>query len=274
MRWRSTRLGDVITLKRGYDLPDANRVQGCIPIVSSSGVTGYHNEKKADAPGVVTGRYGTLGEVFYLDRDYWPLNTALYVKDFKGNNPRFISFFLKHILRGTQSAKAAVPGVNRNDLHELEVSVPDLPAQQAISEALAAYDDLFDNNHRRMALAEVAARLLYQEWFVRFRFPGHEHRRITDGVPEGWERRPLSRCAKFLSGGTPRKARADYWDGDIPWVSSGELTVLRLHRTSLPFSRNFALTRSTFGRQVQMAIFQPSARSCLSRSIMPGSGAP
>ena len=84
-----------------------------------------------------------------------------------------------------------------------------------------------------MALLEGAARLLYREWFIRLRFPGHEHVSIRAGIPVGWDRRPLNRCAKFLSGGTPSKARSDYWEGDIPWVSSGELTSLRLHRTAL-----------------------------------------
>jgi type I restriction enzyme, S subunit len=74
--WQTCRLGDVITLKRGHDLPEASRQDGDVPVVSSSGVTGYHNEAKAKGPGVITGRYGTLGEVFYVEEDYWPLNTA------------------------------------------------------------------------------------------------------------------------------------------------------------------------------------------------------
>ena len=68
--WRDCRLGDVLTLKRGHDLPGDTRIEGDVPVVSSSGITGFHNEAKAQAPGVVTGRYGTIGEVFYLDQDY------------------------------------------------------------------------------------------------------------------------------------------------------------------------------------------------------------
>ena len=82
MTWRDCRLGDVLTLKRGHDLPSDSRHDGDVPVVSSSGITGYHNEAKAAGPGVVTGRYGTIGEVFYVEQDYWPLNTALYVVDF------------------------------------------------------------------------------------------------------------------------------------------------------------------------------------------------
>ena len=122
MSWQTYRLGDVITLKRGHDLPEAQRQDGEVPVVSSSGITGYHNEPKAKAPGVVTGRYGTLGEVFYIEQDYWPLNTASPCDGFQGNHPRFVAYFLQNVLRNYQSDKAAVPGVNRNDLHDMASS--------------------------------------------------------------------------------------------------------------------------------------------------------
>ena len=186
MRWYPCRLGDVVTLKRGHDLPESARQDGDIPVVSSSGITGYHTEPKAKAPGVITGRYGTLGEVFYLERDYWPLNTALYVTDFKGNHPRFVAYFLENALRNYQSDKAAVPGVNRNVLHQLKVRCTDFSNQEKIADILSAYDDLSENNRRRMELLEEAARQLYREWFVRLRFPGREHTHIINGVPEGW----------------------------------------------------------------------------------------
>jgi type I restriction enzyme S subunit len=167
------------------------RHKGDVPVVTSSGITGFHDEAKAKAPGVVTGRYGTLGQVFYLEQDYWPHNTALYVVDFKGMHPRFASYFLANVLRNYQSDKAAVPGVDRNVLHELKVRAPDTSTQERIAGVLSAYDDLHENNRRRMELLESAARLLYQEWFVQLRFPGHEHTRVTKGVPEGWEQVPF-----------------------------------------------------------------------------------
>jgi len=187
MIWRNCRLGDVLTLKRGHDLPGDTRIDGDIPVVSSSGITGYHNEAKAKAPGVVTGRYGTLGEVFYLDQDYWPLNTALYVIDFKETHPRFAAYFLKNVLRHYQSDKAAVPGVDRNVLHEIRVSIPDTESQEKIAAVLSSYDGLVENNMRRIKLLEESAKLLYNEWFVSLRFPGYEHTRTVKGVPEGWD---------------------------------------------------------------------------------------
>jgi type I restriction enzyme S subunit len=198
MRLRACKLGEVLTLKRGHDLPSDVRVDGDVPVVSSSGITGYHNQPKATAPGVVTGRYGTLGEVFYLEQDYWPLNTALYVVDFKDTHPKFAAYFLKHVLRDYQSDKAAVPGIDRNVLHELDVKCPEPEAQETIADVLSAYDDLIENNRRRMALLEESARLLYREWFVRLRFPGHEHTPIVNGLPEGWERKQLgSLCSEI-----------------------------------------------------------------------------
>jgi type I restriction enzyme S subunit len=221
MKWRTCRLGDVLTLKRGHDLPSDARVDGDVPVVSSSGITGHHNQAKATAPGVVTGRYGTLGEVFYLEQDYWPLNTALYVVDFKGAHPKFASYFLKHVLRDYQSDKAAVPGVDRNVLHELKVRCPEPDLQEQIASILSVYDDLIENNRRRMALLEESVRLLYSEWFVRLCFPGHEHVQMVDSLPDGWERRPLGQITtKIGSGATPRGGEASYLSAGIPLIRS------------------------------------------------------
>jgi len=201
--WKDCRLGDVLRLKRGHDLPNQARQPGEIPVVSSSGVTGFHSAAKAEPPGVITGRYGTLGEVFYLQEPYWPLNTALYVIDFKGTHPRFAAYVLKNALVGYQSDKAAVPGVDRNVLHELRVRVPDSPIQERIATILSAYDELIEKNRRRMALLEESARLLYREWFVRLRFPGYEHTQIVDGAPQGWQRKSLNDLAFIVMGQSP-----------------------------------------------------------------------
>jgi type I restriction enzyme S subunit len=217
MTWRDCRLGDVLTLKRGHDLPAQSRVDGEVPVVSSSGITGYHSEAKAQAPGVVTGRYGTIGEVFFLEEDYWPLNTSLYVIDFKGSDPKFSAYFLKNVLKGYQSDKAAVPGVDRNVLHEIRVRAPDVDMQKGIVSILSAYDDLIENNRRRIALLEETARLLYREWFVHLRFPGYEHTRIVDGVPEGWIRANFADFIDFLEG--PGLRNHQYRDEGIPFLN-------------------------------------------------------
>ena len=193
--WRICSLGDLIELKRGYDLPTSQREDGPFPIVSSSGITGTHSEAKAKGPGVVTGRYGTLGEVFFITTDFWPLNTSLYVRDFKGNDPRYIAYLLKQLDLGTRNAAGAVPGLNRNHLHLLDVSAPPLPTQRRIASVLSAYDDLIENNTRRIAILEEMARRLYEEWFVQFRFPGHEEVEFEGELPKGWLAKELGDLA-------------------------------------------------------------------------------
>ena len=221
MTWRECRLGDVMRLQRGHDLPADKRQDGEVPVVSSSGITGFHNESKARPPGVVTGRYGTLGEVYFLDRDYWPLNTALYVTDFKGNDPKFTAYFLKHVLKDYQSDKAAVPGVDRNVLHELKVRAPDTTKQQRIAGTLTAYDDLIENNRRRIQLLEDSTRLLFDEWFVRLRFPGRERLPAEGALPKGWSHVPLgSLTTKIGSGATPRGGESAYVDAGIALIRS------------------------------------------------------
>ncbi len=189
--WICCTLGDVLTLQRGFDLPERDRQKGTVPIVSSSGISGYHNVARISGPGVVTGRYGTLGEVFYLEEDFWPLNTTLYVRDFKDNDPLFLSYFLRTLNLEHQNTAGAVPGLNRNALHLLPVSIPPLPTQRKIAAILSTYDDLIENNTRRIAILEEMAQSLYREWFVHFRFPGHEKKRMVESVlgviPEGWE---------------------------------------------------------------------------------------
>ena len=244
MTWRDCVLGDVVTLKRGHDLPERIREPGHVPVVSSSGITGFHNESKADPPGVVTGRYGTLGEVYYLQEPYWPLNTALYVVDFHGTNPRFAAHILRNTLRNYRSEKAAVPGFDRNVLHRLEVRIPSATEQETIASALSAYDDLIENNRRRIALLEESARLLYREWFVRFRFPGHERVRIVDGVPDGWLRQPLVQHAEVVMGQSPKSQFYNEVGEGLPF-----------HQGVTDFGRRFVSHRvfSTAGNRVAEA---------------------
>jgi len=176
-----------------------------------------------------------LGEVFYVEEPFWPLNTTLYVSDFHGNDERFISYFLRCQGIGAQDSAAAVPGVNRNVLHRLPARRPPLPTQRKIAAVLSVYDDLIDNNNRRIRLLEEMAQRIYREWFVGFRYPGHDNVPVVESelgqIPEGWQPSSLGAIAKWTSGGTPRTSVAEYWDGSIPWISSGALTDFLIHRS-------------------------------------------
>lgn len=221
--WEEVELGDVVELKRGYDLPTKDRTPGEYPIVSSSGITGDHNEAKVKGPGVVTGRYGTLGEVFFIKSDFWPLNTALYVKDFKGNDPRFVSYLLQTLELEAQNAAGAVPGVNRNHLHRMSVEIPPLDTQKKISSILASYDDLIEINMDRIGILEEMVTVLYYEWFREYRFPGHDDIETVESeigrIPKNWDVKPFSEVVDIKPRERPDKDRTK------PYVPMGSVST-------------------------------------------------
>jgi type I restriction enzyme, S subunit len=140
--------------------------------------------------------------------------------------------FLFHLLntnnyrgqvRGSASG-ATVRHTAPGRIKACKVVIPeDVKEQRKIAEILGCYDDLIENNRRRIQLLEESARLLYKEWFVQLRFPGHEHVNIIDGVPEGWESGAVIDFYKTSSGGTPSRKNLDFYTGDFNWVKTGEL---------------------------------------------------
>ena len=122
--WEVKRLKWVTRLQRGYDLPADKRITGSHPVVSSGGVIDHHAEYKVHAPGVVMGRYGSTEAVFYIEEDFWPHNTSLFVTDFQGNLPLWGYYLLRTISKADHSGKSAVPGVDRKDLFDIVVTVP------------------------------------------------------------------------------------------------------------------------------------------------------
>ena len=186
--WATLPLGQVVTFQRGYDLPHRARKSGEIPIVSSAGVTDFHDVAMVDPPGVVTGRYGTIGEIFLISEQFWPLNTTLYVRDFHDNDPRFIYYLLQRFDFASFSGKSGVPGVNRNDLHVEPVTLPtNLPEQRAIATALSDVDELLGGLDRLIAKKRDLKQAAMQQLLTgQIRLPGFhgewEVKRLEDAV--------------------------------------------------------------------------------------------
>ena len=135
VHWQVKPLKWVIMFQRGHDLPSDEREEGDVPVVSSSGVSSTHSRAMALAPGIVTGRYGTIGNFFLIADDYWPLNTTLYSIDLRGNDPKFVRSMLEALspLFVVNATKSAVPGVDRNDIHSIKVVIPAPEEQRAIA---------------------------------------------------------------------------------------------------------------------------------------------
>lgn len=219
MSWQERKLGEVVRFQRGHDLPESDRKPGNVPVIGSAGLTGWHNEWIARGPGVSIGRSGaSIGKATYTPTDYWPHNACLYVTDFLGNNPQFIYYLLTRQDFSSLNSGAAQPSLNRNFVHAVAIRVPNRLVQDRIVETLVPFDSLIENNRKRVALLEEAARLLYREWFVHLRFPGHEHVAIVDGLPANWSRSPVSDLADLYRGKSYSSAELVEVDGQ-PFVN-------------------------------------------------------
>ena len=155
-------------MQRGFDLPKTERKPGNHLVIASTGPVGAHNEAAVRGPGVVIGRSGSLGGGQFIKQDFWPLNTTLWVKDFKGNDPRFCYFLLKSLDLEQFNVGSGVPTLNRNHVHPLPVFLPPLPEQRAIAHILGTLDDKIELNRRMNETLEAMARALFKSWFVDF----------------------------------------------------------------------------------------------------------
>lgn len=178
--WKNGELGDFVTLKRGFDLPQQKREDGQVPIFSSSGITGTHSTAMVKAPGVITGRYGTIGEVFYAAKDFWPLNTTLFVEDFHGNDAKFIYYFLKTLEWSKFTSASAVPGINRNTVHKEIVSLPDIETQRRIASTLSMFDEKIKINTEINDNLQQQAQAIYSSMFIDNPDPAWSHGHLSD----------------------------------------------------------------------------------------------
>lgn len=165
-----TTIGEQLTLQRGFDITRKEQNQGLVPVVSSGGISSFHDTAKVLAPGVVLGRKGSLGTVYFLDEDYWPHDTTLWVKDFKGNNPHFIYYFFKGIADELKKMDvgAANPALNRNHVHLLKVKWPCRKLQDQIVSIAASLDQKITLNCQINQTLEQMAQTLFKSWFVDF----------------------------------------------------------------------------------------------------------
>ena len=161
-------LNEFILLQRGFDLPQSDRISGDIPVVASTGVAGFHNEYKVDAPGVVIGRSGSIGGGQYIKEKFWPLNTTLWVKDFKGHDARYVYYLLKSIDFHRFNVGTGVPTLNRNPLSSVLVKNLGYINEKVIAKTLGDLDDKIHLNNQINQTLESIAQALFKSWFIDF----------------------------------------------------------------------------------------------------------
>jgi len=202
--WKEGKLGDLVTLQRGHDLPKANMSGKGFPVAGSNGVIGYHDKYTTSGPGFTIGRSGNIGTPHYYFGNYWAHNTVLYAKNFHGNNPKYAYYFFKSLDLTIYNAGSAVPTLNRNHIHEIPISIPPLTDQQSIAEVLSSIDDKIELLCRNNKTLEQMAETLYRQWFV-------------EEVKEEWKNGTLEDLIEIKYG----KDHKHLKEGEIPVIGSG-----------------------------------------------------
>ena len=187
---------------------------------------------KIRAHGIVLPRRGAITKRAFIrpEQEGWLCGTGCIKIEATGRRiwPRYLYYYMGVADSVDWLEKNAVGSTMLNLSTEIvsrfPMACPEIEIQKRIASILSTYDNLIENNRRRIELLERAARELYREWFVRLRFPGHEHTKIVDGVPEGWERKKISNVCDTVGGGTPSTKVAEYWDGDVTWVVPTDVT--------------------------------------------------
>jgi type I restriction enzyme S subunit len=239
--WIDTTIGDQVQLQRGVDITKRDFKQGTIPVVSSGGIGGFHDTFTGVAPGVILGRKGLVGSVYYLPADYWAHDTTLWVKDFKGNHPKYVYYFFRSIAATLRDLDvgSANPTLNRNHVHPIETRWAPIAEQKAIAHILGTLDDKIELNRKTNETLEAMAKALFKSWFVDFDpvrakaegrstglpaeisdlFPDSFEDSELGEIPRGWQCCSFTKLVDVISGGTPKTSIDEYWNGSIPWFS-------------------------------------------------------
>lgn len=150
--------------------------------------------------------------------------------------PKYIYYLIQtHIYQraiANTSTGSTVHHTSPSKICDYDIELPSKEIQQTIANVLSAYDDLIENNQKQIKLLEEAAQRLYKEWFVDLHFPGYENTLVIDGLPQGWRKSQIGQEFLTVLGGPPSRAKANYWNGNIPWINSGEINNLRIIKES------------------------------------------
>ncbi len=244
--WKETTIGEQVTLQRGFDITRIEQKLGKIPVISSGGISSFHDKAQVAGPGVILGRKGVVGSVYYIESDYWPHDTTLWVKDFHGNDPRFVYYFFKNFAPRLikLDVGSANPTLNRNHVHPTETIWPSHPTQHAIARILGSLDDKIELNRQMNETLEAMAQAIFQSWFINFDpvrakaegrqpagmdaetaalFPSEFEEVDGREVPRGWGIEPLDKIAIFLNGLALQNYPAESNDVFLPVIKIAQM---------------------------------------------------
>jgi type I restriction enzyme S subunit len=219
--WEERRLDEIAPLQRGFDLPKNEMSEGCYPVVMSNGINGFHSEFKVKGPGVITGRSGTIGNLHYVETDFWPHNTALWVTDYKNNMPLYVYYmYLKLDLKrfGTGSG---VPTLNRNDVHCQKEFIPCSFEQSQIGSFFKNLDSLITLHQRKYDKLTTVKKAMLEKMFPKEGADVPEIR--FKGFVGRWERRTLGEVIEISS--AARVHKNEWTQAGVPFFRSSDVVA-------------------------------------------------
>lgn len=272
------RLGSLCNrFSSGKGIPaDLINETGKYPVIGGNGLRGYTDTYNFDGECAVIGRQGAYcGNVQFFSGKGYMTEHAVVTQPNSANNAKYLTYKLNGLSLGRFSGQAAQPGLSVTKLARLRIEMPPKWYQDKVAGILYAYDNLIEVNNKRIKVLEQIAENLYKEWFVRFRFPGHEKADFENGIPKGWRRGRISEFYTTSSGGTPSRELDEYYvDGTIPWIKTGELqdcllidteeriTEVAVKKSSAKFFPKDSVLMAMYGVNIGMLAYSTMDATC------------
>lgn len=236
-------LGELLVIKNGKDHKALN--DGNIPVYGSGGLMRYVNKSIYEGESILLPRKGSLENIQYVNKPFWTVDTLYYsIVNNEKANAFYLFNYLKRLDFSNLNSGTGVPSMTFGAYYNVKVQLPDLPTQQKIASVLSALDDKIELNNKINAELETMAKTLYDYWFIQFDFPNAEGKPYKSSggemvydeflkrkIPKGWEVKKLGKALKTYIGGTPSTKNKSFWNGEIPWMNSGEVTNFPLLAT-------------------------------------------
>jgi len=232
--WKEYQLRDWLVFNYGKGLRESDRKDGNIPVYSSAGLTGWHDKPLENGKGIIVGRKGSVGTVYYSDVPFFCIDTAYYITEEEDYDLKFFYYFLKYMRLDRLNEDSAVPGLNRDNAYSQFIRIPQKDEQIVIRKYLSSLDDKIELLRRQNETLEAMASALFARWFVDFEFPNENGKpykssggAMTDSdlgeIPEGWKVKSMSDVADFLNGLAMQKFRAKQDEPSFPVIKIKEM---------------------------------------------------
>ncbi len=221
--WKEVTLNDIAYLNYGKSLTSVSRKKGSIPVYSSSGITGLHDRALVNEEGIIIGRKGNVGSVFYSNQPFYCIDTAYYIKKSELKcDIKYLYYLLKTLKLDRLNEDSAIPGLNRDTAHSQTFYYPEsIETQHRIAQILSTMDDKIELNRQINVTLEAIAQTIFKEWFVNFNFPGATNELVESElgmIPKGWRVGNLGDFGEIVCGKTPSKTNEKFFGGNIPFI--------------------------------------------------------